>query len=376
MRQPAHSGIASVLALLVVSGCATASPSASPSSALSPSARPTPSRTPEPGTLGDLPTIVLDEDDLEPGETIDSLDVGLGALLQPVALLENSTLVEQPGFLDARMTRIGTQGQDSYWDVGGYVSWAAVYTSEADAETAFGVLIAEHESDTGWAMGRVGRPPYGDEGVSLDGAAYGWDANRLHVWRQANVVLAAGALGMTATSDASLERWEAITRRMDAAANAELRAADIALAADEAPPGTAFNGSGDGQEARTSVIVSGRSEEILALPGFVEGQYRTFSGDGGAVLVLALVFDTTEHADGAFAAYLEELSSDEGYGLGSGTPTAWGDEGTCATGPVPTPLGEETICLWRTGSAVMAVGGALEDERLFTIAQDMDERAG
>lgn len=56
--------------------------------------------------------------------------------------------------------------------------------------------------------------------VTMDGAAYGWDTNRLHVWRQANLLLAAGALGITATSDAWLERWEAIGRSMD------IRAAD------------------------------------------------------------------------------------------------------------------------------------------------------
>ena len=174
-------GLLAVLALIVLSGCGTivVSPSSYPTSP----ALPTPSLTPKPGTFGDLPTIVLDEMDLEPGETIDSLNVGLDALLQPVGLLESSTLREQPGFVDARMTRIGTAGQDSYWEVGGYVSWAAVYSSEADAESAFEVLVAEHEAGSGWAMNRVGRPPYGDEGVSLDGAAYGWDTNRLHIWR-------------------------------------------------------------------------------------------------------------------------------------------------------------------------------------------------
>lgn len=67
-------------------------------------------------------------------------------------------------------------------------------------------------------MDRVGRPSYGDDGVSLDGAAYGWDTNRLHIWREANVLLAAGALGVTATDAEALERWEAIARAMDARA--------------------------------------------------------------------------------------------------------------------------------------------------------------
>lgn len=207
-------GLVALLALFLVSGCGTIVPSQS--SSLSPTMPPTPSNSPQPGTVGDLLRIVLDEDDLEPGETIDSLDVGLDALVQPVGLLEHSTLREQPGFVDARMTRIGTFGQDSYWEVGGYVSWAAVYANDADAERAFEVLVAEHEADSGWAMNRVGRPPYGDEGVSLDGAAYGWDTNRLHIWRGSNALFAAGALGVTATDAEALERWEDIARAMDA----------------------------------------------------------------------------------------------------------------------------------------------------------------
>ena len=172
-----------LLALLALGGCAIATQSARPSSSPTPTptAQPTPSLTPKLGIFGDQPAIVLDEDDLERGETIDSLDVGLGALVQPVTLLDTSTFWEQPGFVDARMTRIGTQGQDSYWDVGGYVSWAALYDSDADAERAIVVLVTEHEADWGWAMQRVGQPPYGDDAVSLDGAAYGWDTNRLRI---------------------------------------------------------------------------------------------------------------------------------------------------------------------------------------------------
>jgi hypothetical protein len=52
--------------------------------------------------------------------------------------------------------------------------------------------------------------------VTLDGAAYGWDTNRLHIWRDGDLLLAAGALGGTATSDDAIERWEAIAQSMDA----------------------------------------------------------------------------------------------------------------------------------------------------------------
>ena len=175
-------GLLAVLALIVLSGCGTivVSPSSYPTSP----ALPTPSLTPKPGTFGDLPTIVLDEMDLEPGETIDSLDVGLDALLQPVGLLENSTLREQPGFVDARMTRIGIAGARTATGRWAVTSAGRPCTpARPMLRGAFEVLVAEHEADSGWAMDRVGRPPYGDEGVSLDGAAYGWDTNRLHIWR-------------------------------------------------------------------------------------------------------------------------------------------------------------------------------------------------
>ncbi|MBA2264031.1 MAG: hypothetical protein H0W10_05170 [Chloroflexi bacterium] len=97
--------------------------------------------------------------------------------------------------------------------------WTAVYASDSQAEAALDVLVQEHESVTGWAMERAGRPPYGDEGVSLEGAAYGWDANLLHIWRHANLLLAAGAFGVTATRDDAAERLGSIVEGMDARAS-------------------------------------------------------------------------------------------------------------------------------------------------------------
>lgn len=187
------------LLVVVLTGCSQAPPSATAEP--SPSDLPTASQSSTPGPFGsaDLTRIVLSEDHLESGMTLDHLTWGLDALVQPVALLENSSFAAQPGFVDARMTRIGTSGQGSYWEEGGYVTWTAVYASDSHAEAAFDVLVTEHESEAGWAMERVGSPPYGDEGVSLDGAAYGWDANLLHIWREDNLLLAAGAFGITAT---------------------------------------------------------------------------------------------------------------------------------------------------------------------------------
>jgi hypothetical protein len=149
-------------------------------------------------------------------------------------------------------------------------------------------------------------------------------------------------------------------------------AAEIVLGADEAPAGTEFNGHGEDRAALTVAVISGRSAQFLALPGFVDGQYRTFSGEGGALLAIALVFGSEEQAGDAYELFLDEFESSDGYGL-AGAAAGLGDEGVCATGSVPTPLGEETICVWRSGRVVLAAGG-VGAELVRTSAEEMDAR--
>ena len=152
-------------------------------------------------------------------------------------------------------------------------------------------------------------------------------------------------------------------------------AGEIALAADAAPPGMSFDGTGEERSALTEVVISGRDAEFLALGGFADGHFRTFSGESGALLSLALVFDDVSDAGAAFTLYRDELESDDGYGLDGGEAADWGDEGVCASGPVATPIGEETICVWRTGPVVMALGGAMDPEQFEDIGAGMDGRA-
>ena len=152
-------------------------------------------------------------------------------------------------------------------------------------------------------------------------------------------------------------------------------AGDIVLAARAAPAGMSFNGTGEGESALTEVVISGRDAEFRALAGFADGHFRTFSGESGALLSLALVFDDADDAGTALTLFLDELESDDGYGLDGGESSDWGDEGVCASGPVPTPIGEETICVWRTGPVVMALGGAMDLEEFEDIAAGMDDRA-
>ena len=177
----------------------------------------------------------------------------------------------------------------------------------------------------------------------------------------------------TATPQTSSPATTAPSSSPTANAEALRLVGDIVVSPDSPPPGTEFNGTGDGQTALMAVVISGRRQEFQELPGFVDGRFNTFSDGGGALLSLALLFDTDEHAEEAFDLFHLELVSDDGYGL-AGTPATLGDEGACGEGPVPTPLGEETICIWRNGPLLLAAGGALPDEGIFAAAEAMDAR--
>jgi hypothetical protein len=167
--------------------------------------------SPSPFGAEDLPSIVITKDTVPRGMTVDDELKGLEALVQP--LQTGSTFQTMPGFVDARMTRIGTSGQPgSYWQEGGYVTWAALYQTPDAAAAAIEVLIREHESETGWGMDRVGRPPFGEDGVSLHGAAYGFDT-QLHVWRAGSLLLAAAGLGETTTGEGLLAFAEGMDAR-------------------------------------------------------------------------------------------------------------------------------------------------------------------
>jgi hypothetical protein len=135
--------------------------------------------------------------------------------------------------------------------------------------------------------------------------------------------------------------------------------------------------TGDGRAALTEVVISGRGPEFQSLPGFRDGRYTTFSGTGGALLSLALSFDTPQDAERAFDLYIDELQSDEGYGFGEGPEADLGDEGTCDEGENPALDGlEESICVWRNGSLVLMAGGPIDPPVLRALVETMDEAAG
>jgi len=151
----------------------------------------------------------------------------------------------------------------------------------------------------------------------------------------------------------------------------------IVLDADSAPDGTSLDATHETTAAVVNrVVISGREAQFIELPGLSAGRHSEFSGDGGLLLSLGVRFDSVENADHAFDLFLNELESEEGYGLDSRTSEKIGDEGKCTEGPNRDLGGiHERICLWRTGQMILVAGGTLAWDDLYDIAHGMDFRA-
>jgi hypothetical protein len=139
-------------------------------------------------TTGDLPRIILTEENAPDGLTVDATDDGAPALVTP--LRAGGPVLDQSAFVDALITNLNSTA------TGGYVSYAALFETDADAEVAFDYLVAEH-TDAGWGMQRsTVDPGLGDESATFTGAAYDiFERNEVHLWRVDNLVLAAVGVG-------------------------------------------------------------------------------------------------------------------------------------------------------------------------------------
>ena len=117
--------------------------------------------------------------------------------------------------------------------------------------------------------------------------------------------------------------------------------------------------------------------QLRAVPGFVDGAYSDFSGSSGFILTWVVQYASLDDAMAAVSILLNELQSDDRYGWGIGEEAGLGDEGTCLEGDNPREGGlHETICVWRNGPLVMAVGGGSENETpIEAEAEAMDARA-
>lgn len=152
---------------------------------------PGPSPTPQPTaasfTAVDLPYIVFaafTPEDL----TVDANEFGVEALRRPFH--PGGPEIDQTAFVDARMTNLNST------ETGGYVSWAALFETAADAEVAFDYVANEH-GPNGWGMTRSQfYPGPGDEAAVFTGAAYDiFERNQTYLWRVGNLVLAAVGVG-------------------------------------------------------------------------------------------------------------------------------------------------------------------------------------
>lgn len=136
----------------------------------------------------DLPHIALTEENVPDGLTVDATDSGAPALVTP--LHPGGPSFDMSAFVDALITNLNST------ETGGYVSYAALFETSADAEGAYDLLVAEH-TDAGWGMQRsTVDPGLGDESATFTGAAYDiFERNEVHLWRVGNLVLAAVGVG-------------------------------------------------------------------------------------------------------------------------------------------------------------------------------------
>lgn len=145
---------------------------------------PEPTITPQTFTPADLPNIVVTAANAPGGVKVDNTAAHRRAIR--ASLGSGSTLLDQPGFVDALMTRLDTT------EVGGEVTWSALFADALTAEQAYGDLVAEL---AGQGLVRSEDPHLGDESVLLSGRAFGFDGTTTYLWRDSNLLLAAADLG-------------------------------------------------------------------------------------------------------------------------------------------------------------------------------------
>jgi len=120
-------------------------------------------------------------------QTLDDTKAGVAAIaFSPVG---TGFDVIPPGFVDALTTSLNST------EAGGYISWGALFETSPDAEHAFDLLVADHESADRRGLEPAADPNLGTESVLYIGGAYGWDTATIYLWRSENLVLAAVGVG-------------------------------------------------------------------------------------------------------------------------------------------------------------------------------------
>jgi len=155
---------------------------------------------------------------------------------------------------------------------------------------------------------------------------------------------------------------------------------EIVMNADDAPAGMDLDGIfSDRNEVLLRPIMSVEGADAAPYtqqPGFLAGRYTEFSGEEAGVLSWAALFATPEDADQALQLYMDEVTSDDGYGLNSEEDIALGDEGAFYSDGND-PAFNAQVYLWRVGNLVLAAAtyGDFDPDQLGQLAEGMDDRA-
>jgi hypothetical protein len=152
----------------------------------------------------------------------------------------------------------------------------------------------------------------------------------------------------------------------------------IVLPADDGPEGMRHDNTYDDERVLLRPIISVTGTDAipyLEQPGFVAGRYTEFSHSTAGLLSWAVLFETAEDAQRSLELYVEEVESEEGYGLTKRDDLAFGDEGGFFDHDDPADTAQ--VVLWRSGNLVMAAAtyGEFDPDELRSIAEQMDSRA-
>jgi hypothetical protein len=164
--------------------------------------------TPRAYTTEDLPTILITGAELPDGATIGGTRYGRPVLTE--ALPPSGDDIDASAVVDGLATDVEFQGE------GIYTTWSVLFETSADAEQAFDVIVAEHESEQGWDVGASRTDPnLGDESAAWTGELYDLAGESSSIiWRTNNLLLAAVGWG-----DADVSRLRSIADGMAARAD-------------------------------------------------------------------------------------------------------------------------------------------------------------
>ena len=174
--------------------------------------------------MADLPGIVLWEDTKPATWTLDNLVSNPHDILEiPIRSMtetEMGDLPEPNGYVGGRYTNFSGPG-----GAGLFMSWGALFESEADAAAALPFFQHELDSVDGWGLGAGVQLDLGDEGWRYAGETTAFTLPRegapipadTYLWRNGNLLLAVGGW-FTFDPDEVLAAAEDMDRRAEAAA--------------------------------------------------------------------------------------------------------------------------------------------------------------